>query len=108
MAEQDQEGFLVSAARKLGSAAGRAAKVAGVEGAKSEEGEGAAGEKGHPSLRAQRVQSAAAAKKSAAALSKSAFADDVRFRRIVGKPPEIWSDEDVEYVNGLLRTVQAH
>ncbi len=101
MAEQEHEGFLVSAARTLGHAAGRAAAVLGAA---------EPGAKAHPqavhgrgrSGRARRIQNAMAAKQAAAALGKSAFADDVHYRRIVGKPPTIWSEEDIEYVNGLV------
>lgn len=100
MAEQDHEGILVSAARTLGHAAGRAAAAMGAE----PDGEPTANAgSGKPlSVRARRMQNATAAKESAAALGKSAFADDVRYRRIMGKPPKIWSEEDVVYVNGLV------
>lgn len=100
MADQEQEGLLTSAARMVGHAAGRVAKVLGAEADGPTEAHGGAGKP--PSRRAQRIQKATAAKESAAALSKSAVADNVRFRRTMGKPPSIWSEEDVEYVTGLL------
>lgn len=106
MAEQEQEGLLVSAARKLGHAAGRAAAALGAEEDAEARPNAASGQR--LSVRARRIQDATAAKKSAAALGKSAFPDDVRYRRIMGKQPAIWSAEDVEYVNGLLARAHAN
>lgn len=116
MAEQNtehdtahEEGFLTSTARTLGHAAGEAAKALGLE-----HPEGAAPSQGpakeepkpkrvaHGSARARRVANATAVKQAATALGKGAFSDDVRYRRTMGKPPAIWSDEDIDYIGGLV------
>jgi hypothetical protein len=95
---REPEGLLASAARSLGHAAGVTARTLGL-------GEAIAPNAARPkkgSGRAQRIAEAAAAKEAAAKLGKNAFTDDVRYRRIVGKKPAIWSREDVDYVAGLV------
>lgn len=96
--EHDAEGLLTSAAQAIGHAAGAAAKTLGLA--------GAVGPEVFPnqggSLRARRISEAAAARNAAAALGKNPFPDDVRYRRIMGKKPAIWSREDVDYVAGLV------
>jgi hypothetical protein len=109
----EAEGFLTSAARSVGHAAGEAAKALGLEAAETATAMKAPARKGakprsakpkiakRTSARAQRGARAAEAKNAASKLAKSAGSSDARYRRIMGKAPAIWSQEDVDYIERL-------
>jgi hypothetical protein len=104
-------GILAVAARTVGHAAGEAVKVLGLQAGETPRAPTAAvpkmrrGElKMHqtPSARGKRSAHAAQAKRSAESLRKTAGFDDVRYRRIMGKSPAIWSEPDIRYIDGLV------
>jgi hypothetical protein len=101
----EAEGFLATAARTVGHAAGEAAKAIGVQAGEASSEAPAKGPKREKvktkSARGKRAGRAAAAKKAVEALGKVPI-DDVRYRRIMGKTPAIWSQEDIEYIDGLV------
>ena len=106
----ESEGFLASAARYVGHAAGAAAKAIGVD--HPDSGIGAAPAKSKPSrtktpkrlsARAHRKNRAEEVKSAAKSLFPKGLAElGVPYRRVMGKPAANWSEKDLEYVNGLV------
>ncbi len=102
------EGLLAATARSVGRAAGELARSVGVKGeapAKPER-----PRKSAKPRKAVRASSARAKQRLRAADVKTAAAsakpspDDVRYRRIMGKSPSIWSAKDIDYVDKLVGT----
>jgi hypothetical protein len=106
---REHEGFLTAAARRVGHAAGKAAKAVGLDQPDSSETAspkskaGGAKPSKNPSARSRRKTQAEEVKSKAAKLLSKGSADPgAPFRRVMGKPAANWSDKDIAYVNGLV------
>ncbi len=110
-AESDvkDEGVLITAARTVGHAAGEAARSLGMGGVASEHVKPRKSAKPSKPVsgRAKRAEEAAALKEAAASLDKAAASADVRYRRIMGKRPSIWSQKDIDYIDQLVSAKHA-
>jgi hypothetical protein len=105
-------GLLTAAARSVGHAAGEAVKALGFQAgaatapapaASPKPAKGKVNTARRPSPRSRRSAKAAEVKEAAAALDKEAGFDDVRYRRIMGKAAPVWSEKDIDYIEGLVK-----
>jgi hypothetical protein len=96
---REPEGFLASAARTVGHAAGAAAKAIGLDHADS----GRTKTPKRLSARVRRTNHAEEVKAAAKSLfPKGSAALGAPYRRVMGKPTANWTEKDLEYINGLV------
>jgi hypothetical protein len=98
----ESEGFLASAARTVGHAAGTAAIAIGLEHPEA----APAGPKAKPRRSSARVQRKSRAEQAKSA-AKNVFAKGTKepaapYRKIMGKPVANWTEKDLLYINGLV------
>jgi hypothetical protein len=106
----ESDGFLASAARTVGHAAGAAAKAIGLD--HPDSGIGAAPAKSErsgtktpkrPSARGHRKNQAEEVKSAAKSLFPKGLAElGAPYRKVMGKPAANWSEKDVEYVREMV------
>jgi hypothetical protein len=108
MKNTEPESFLNTAARAMGHAAGKAAKVLNLDEIESSNAAKAPPKSAiepksrkRVTMRSKRIAQAAAAKMAAPGLKDSATARNLRYRRIMGKAPSAWSQADIDYIEGL-------
>jgi hypothetical protein len=105
----ESEGFLASAARTVGHAAGAAAKAIGLDHADSGAAAPAKSKRGRAktpkrlSARGTRTNQAEEVKSVAKTLFPKSLAQlGAPYRRVMGKPAANWTEKDLEYVIGLI------
>jgi hypothetical protein len=106
----EPEGFLASAARTVGRAAGTAAKAIGLDHPDSGIAAAPAKSKRSPtktpkrlSARVQRTNHAEEVKAAAKSLFPKGLAEfGAAYRRVMGKPTANWTEKDLAYIDGLI------
>jgi hypothetical protein len=103
----ESDGFLASAARTVGHAAGTAAKAIGLDSsiaaAPAESKRGRTKTPKTLSARVHRKNHAEEVKSAAKSLFPKGSAQlGAPYRRVMGKPAANWTEKDLEYINGLV------
>ena len=106
----ESSGFLATAARTVGHAAGTAAKAIGLDHLDSSPAAAPAKSKRSRtkplktlSARARRKNHAEEVKSAAKSLfPKGSAGPGAPYRRVMGKPAANWTEKDLEYINGLV------